>query len=74
MYRNFQVIDCLLFHKVSAYFNGNKNAKQYLLYFLKEIHDCNVVSGFKKNMSLTVDLQGVSENFGMQILNNLRIQ
>lgn len=41
-------------------------------YYFKEIHDCNIiVSEFKKNMSSTVDLQGVSENFSVHILSNL---
>jgi len=54
MHRNFQVIDSLLFHKASAYFNGNKNIKKYLFYFFKEIHDCNVVSGLKKKHEFNI--------------------
>ena len=49
MCRYFQVIECLLYHKASAYLNGNKNEKNiYLFYFFQEIHICNVVSVFKK--------------------------
>jgi len=65
------IFDYLLFLQAFLYISGTEKAKKST--FFKEIHNYITLSLSESKITTAVDLHIVSENFSLEILNNLKL-